>query len=293
MPFLFYTNLALAFSSFCPSLSIFVQFYNIDMKKTFLTALICLLCCSIVFSNTPFETRFWGQTGHRVVGLVAENHLNKKARKRIDKIIGKESLAMVGPYMDFIRSDVAYKHMDPWHYCTIPDGQTYEQTGIPEEGDVIQTIERLVKELKAGQFTEQDEAFAIKMLVHLVGDIHQPLHVGTGTDRGGNDVRLQYFWEESNLHRVWDSGMIDNQQLSYTEFTAWIDQAPADSVLAWQADGVTDWAYESMTYREQVYDLPENKILSYNYDFKNIEAVKKRLLQAGIRLAGILNEIYG
>lgn len=263
------------------------------MRKTFLTAFAFLFFFPIAFSHTTSEALFWGQTGHRVVGLVAEKHLAKKARKRIDAILGEESLAMAGTYMDFIRSDATYKHMDPWHYCTIPDGQTYEQAGTPEESDIIQTIERLVRELKAGQFTDKDEAFGIKMLVHLVGDIHQPLHVGTGNDRGGNDIKLQYFWEESNLHRVWDSGIIDNQQLSYTEFTDWIDHAPADSVFAWQADAVTDWAYESMTYREQVYDLPENKSLSYSYDFKNIEAVKKRLLQAGIRLAGILNEIYG
>ena len=262
------------------------------MRKILL-AFACLLYPAITFSYITSEALFWGQTGHRIVGLIAEKHLTKTTRKKIGNILGKESLAMVGTYMDFIRSDAAYKHMDPWHYCTIPDGQTYEQAGTPEEGDIIQTIERLVRELKTGKFTDKDEAFAIKMLVHLVGDIHQPLHVGTGNDRGGNDIKLQYFWDDSNLHRVWDSGIIDNQQLSYTEFADWINHAPADSVVVWQADGVTDWAYESMTYREQVYDLPENKALSYNYDFKNIEAVKKRLLQAGIRLAGILNEIYG
>lgn len=235
----------------------------------------------------------WGQTGHRVVGLVAERHLTKKARARVKKVLKKESLAMVSNHMDFIKSDPAFKHMDPWHYCTIPEGATYESAGTPAEGDVIVTIERLVAELKTKNFTDGDEALALKMLVHLVGDIHQPLHVGTGQDRGGNDVKLKYFWENSNLHRVWDSDMIDSQQLSYTEFADWVDAAEAKEIEQWQSDNVRDWAHESMTYRQQVYNLPEDLSLSYRYNFDNIEAVKMRLLQAGIRLAGLLNEIYG
>lgn len=270
-------------------IAIFLQL-KLPLMKSFVLFTTLLLCAESVSAS---EKVYWGQTGHRVVGLVAEKHLSKKARKNIAKVLGAESLAMVANHMDFIKSDPAYKQMDPWHYCTIPDGKTYEEAGTPEEGDVIQTINRLIEELKTKKFTDGDEAFAIKMLVHLVGDIHQPLHVGTGADRGGNDVKLKYFWEDSNLHKVWDSGIIDNQQLSYTEFTAWIDHAHQDSVQQWQADGVLEWAYESVSYRAQVYKLPENLSLSYRYDFDNIEAVKKRLLQAGIRLAAILNEIYG
>lgn len=261
------------------------------MKKSLIIVL--LLFAESLSAISVSADIFWGQTGHRVVGLIAEQHLTKRAQRNLTRVLKGENLAMVSNYMDFIKSDPSFKHMDPWHYCTIPAGHTYEQAGTPPEGDIIKTIERLIAELKSGQFADGDEAFALKMLVHLVGDIHQPLHVGTGEDRGGNDIKLKYFWEESNLHRVWDSGIIDNQQLSYTEFAGWINNAPADSISKWQSDGIIDWAYESMKYRNQVYNLPENLLLTYRYDFENIEAVKIRLLQAGIRLAGILNEIYG
>ncbi|MEQ8414629.1 MAG: S1/P1 nuclease [Imperialibacter sp.] len=264
------------------------------MKRKFLPlTLLLMLTFSAQAVNTTSNVLLWGQTGHRVVGLVAERHLTKKAKGNIEKILGGESLAMVSNYMDFIKSDPTYKHMDPWHYCTIPEGQTYEQTGTPQEGDVIATIERLKKELKSKQFTDGDEAFAIKMLAHLVGDIHQPLHVGNGNDRGGNDVKLKYFWENSNLHRVWDSDIIDGQQLSYTEFADWVDIENKATVAAWQKNVTTDWAYESMGLRKQVYNLPEDLSLSYRYNFDNIDAVKLRLVQAGVRLAGLLNEIYG
>ncbi|WOK06213.1 S1/P1 nuclease [Imperialibacter roseus] len=263
------------------------------MKRIMLPLTVLLM---LTFSAQAVNTTsnvLWGQTGHRVVGLVAERHLTKKAKANIGKILGGESLAIVSNYMDFIKSDPTYKHMDPWHYCTIPDGQAYEQAGTPSEGDVIATIERLKSELKSKQFTDRDEAFAIKMLAHLVGDIHQPLHVGNGNDRGGNDVKLKYFWESSNLHRVWDSDMIDGQQLSYTEFADWVDTEDKATVAAWQKNVTTDWAYESMGLREQVYNLPEDLSLSYRYNFDNIDAVKLRLVQAGVRLAGLLNEIYG
>ncbi len=235
----------------------------------------------------------WGQTGHRVVGEIAERHLSRKASKAIKEILGNENLAEISNYMDFIKSDARYRHMNPWHYCTIPDDKTYAEAGVPEEGDVIQTINRLISELKSKQFTDEDEAFAIKCLVHLIGDIHQPLHVGNGEDRGGNDVRVEYFWQSSNLHRVWDSGIIDGQQYSYTEYVEWINHATESEIRDWQDDDIVTWADESKALRPQVYDLPDDKKINYRYNYDNIEALNRRLLQAGIRLAAVLNEIYG
>jgi hypothetical protein len=254
------------------------------MKKLTTVAILLIL---------SFEIFAWGATGHRVVGLVAERHLTKKAKKNIALVLKSETLAEVSNYMDFIRSDNSYSHMTSWHYATIPDGKTYEEAGIPESGDAIQAIIRLIEELESKNFTDEDEAFALKCLVHLVGDIHQPLHVGTGDDRGGNDVKLDYFWESSNLHRVWDSGIIDRQQYSYTEYTDWIDHPTPNQVDSWKSLDVLVWANESKELRKQCYEtLPENKKLSYRYNFDNVDLVNQRLVQAGLRLAELLNKIY-
>ncbi|MFK7953359.1 MAG: S1/P1 nuclease [Ekhidna sp.] len=236
----------------------------------------------------------WGPTGHRVIGLIAEKHLSKKAMKKLSAVLSNETLAEVSTYMDFIRADNTYRHMAPWHYCTIPDGKTYAEAGTPEEGDAIVTIQRLVKELKSKNFTDVDEAFALKCLVHLIGDIHQPLHAGNGEDKGGNDVDVEFFWRKSNLHRVWDSGIIDEQKYSYTEYVSWINHPSEVQLKDWSSINVLDWAKESQEYRDQCYDtMPENKKLNYRYNFENIDLVNQRLLQAGIRLANVLNEIYG
>ncbi|MFY0626108.1 MAG: S1/P1 nuclease [Reichenbachiella sp.] len=247
----------------------------------------------ILFFSIHFHAFSWGKTGHRVVGQIAYEHLTNKARKNIQSILGNEKIGMVGNYMDFIKSNKTMAYMTPWHYCTVPDGRQYEELVVPSEGDVVESIKRIVSELEAKEFTYESESENLKYLIHLVGDIHQPLHVGNGNDRGGNDIKVNFMYENSNLHRVWDSGMIDFQQLSYTEYVAWINHPKEELIAQWQHDDVLDWVKECIDLRSQVYDIPKDGRLSYGYIYKNIDTVNERLLKAGIRLAGILNELYG
>ena len=130
------------------------------------------------------------------------------------------------------------------------------------------------------------------MLIHLIGDIHQPLHVGGGNDRGGNDVKLMWFRAESNLHRIWDSDMIDDTRLSYTELAASLDKPEQAQLAAWRNSNVRDWAHESVMLRNEVYGFTGTR-LGYEYSYRKFHIVRQRLLQAGIRLAHVLNEIYG
>lgn len=248
----------------------------------------CLFSISI-----SCETFAWGKTGHRVVGQIAFEHLTPKAKKNIKKVLGNEQLGMIGNYMDFVRSDRNMGYMTPWHYCTVPEGKTYQEVGAPEQGDAVEAINLLIEELTSKDFTYESEIQNLKYLVHLVADIHQPLHVGNGNDKGGNDVKVNFMYEDSNLHRVWDSGLIDYQQLSYTEYVAWINHVSDEDKLSWQSAGILAWVQEAYELRSQVYDIPENGRLSYRYVFDNIATVNDRLLKSGLRLASILNEIYG
>lgn len=234
----------------------------------------------------------WGKQGHRIVGEIAQRHLNNKAQKAVIRVLSQENLAMASTWMDFIKSDPDYRYMSPWHYVNVPKGKKYEDVTPSEKGDAIAIMERLIRELKSGKFTDEDEQFALRCLIHLVGDIHQPLHAGYASDLGGNRVRLGWFRSKTNLHRVWDSEIIDYQALSYTEYATWIDTMPADSVAKWQASSVRDWAQESMIYRDVTYDIPRDSTLRYRYNFDHKALLEHRLQQAGIRLAHTLNEIY-
>ncbi len=253
------------------------------MKKAIALALLCL---------TLVPVFAWGPTGHRATGLIAGQYLNPRAKKKIAAILNNESIAMVSTWMDEIRSDSAYNYTTDWHWTTIPDGKHYGDVESNPDGKAVMMIEKITVELKSGKLTPLQEKEYLKFLIHLVGDIHQPLHVGRPGDRGGNDVKVKWFRNDSNLHRVWDSDMIDETRLSYTELAQALVRPDKETVSKWQGASVRDWAVESMSYRPQVYDIG-NSTLGYVYSYKYFPIAKLRLLQSGIRLAGLLNQIYG
>jgi hypothetical protein len=245
----------------------------------------------ILFTFISSWAMGWGATGHRVTGYIADKHLTKKARAATQRILGQQSLAMASTWMDDIRSDSLYDYAEDWHWVTIEDTETYDQSKKNPKGDVIEALERIIVELKSKKLSPREEAERLRMLIHLIGDIHQPFHVGR-SDRGGNNVKVTWFGGDSNLHRIWDSDMIDGTRLSYTELAESLPKPDAVQVKTLQRSSVRDWATESMTYRKQTYDIGNSK-LGYQYQYKYFSIVRERLAQAGIRLAGVLNEIYG
>ncbi|MEJ1238642.1 S1/P1 nuclease [Chryseolinea sp. T2] len=252
------------------------------MRKI-ITLILCLA--------TSVCTLAWGPTGHRATGLVAEKHLTKKAKKALERILQGQSLAMASTWMDDVRSDSTFDYMADWHWVTIQKGESYDQSTKNPNGDVVQTLERVIQELKSGKLNPSEEAQRIKILIHLVGDLHMPLHVGGGTDRGGNDVRVTWFRTDSNLHRVWDSDMIDDTRLSYTELAESVNNVDDAAIKRMQSTNVRDWANESMNYRQQVYAYGDGR-LGYAYSYRNFPLIRTRIQEAGIRLAGLLNDIY-
>ncbi len=236
----------------------------------------------------------WGQTGHRVVGQLAEWHLSRRAMKQVDAILGPTSLAVASTWMDEIRSDATYDYTNTWHWVTVPTGQTYDPEIQEPAGDAYEAVQRLIAGLKSDTLSVRQEREHLMLLVHLVGDLHQPLHVGNGTDRGGNDVKVLWQGDSSNLHRVWDTDMINSKQLSYTELATYLNLRADDTfVRQQQAVPLSQWLDEAVQLREAVYDIPEDGRLGYRYAYLNFATVEQQLTLAGVRLAGILNDIYG
>ena len=257
--------------------------------------MIRILLISLLFLgfSTEHTTTKWGKTGHRVVGDIAADYLTEKTEKEVNRVLGHESLAIASTWMDKIRSDSRYDYTHAWHWVTIPDGKTYEETDKNPDGDLIQALRTIIKELKQSELSSKEEKQKLKMLIHLVGDLHQPMHVGTGEDRGGNDLKVEWFYESSNLHRVWDSGIINETKLSYTEFSTAVNHPTEQQLDQWQEGDILDWAYESRDLREEVYDLPADRQISYRYMYVHRKTIDRQLLKSGVRLAHLLNEIYG
>jgi len=254
----------------------------------------------------PSPAFAWGKTGHRVVAAIADTQLSGLARAHVREILGPgESLDDAANWPDEMRSDPAVfwqKTATPWHYVTL-NGITYDHA--PPAGDALQALDHFRVVLQDPKANLADKQLALRFIVHLVGDLHQPLHVGKCCDKGGNDVKVTFFGKPTNLHAVWDSALPDEEQLSYSELAAKLERHLSDrQLITWWDVNPRDWISESGEIRNGLYPpappkgakgtkgAPAVPELSYGYVYKFTPVMERRLQQAGVRLAAYLNEIY-
>ncbi|HVI46745.1 MAG TPA: S1/P1 nuclease [Chitinophaga sp.] len=247
----------------------------------------------------PVSSYAWGPTGHRVVAEIAYQHLTPQARKAITAILGRRSLAMVANWPDFIKSDTThvYDHTNKWHYLDFPSNiarSQFDSLLKTADGENLHTSTQMaIKELKNKSLAKSEQEFMLSFLVHMIGDMHMPLHVGRDEDMGGNKINVMWFDKPSNLHKVWDEQLIDFQQLSYTEYTQALDIASPEEVKLMQSGSIADWMFESHQLSDKIYAYtqPDSK-LSYRYNYVFINDLNKQLLKGGLRLAEVLNGIF-
>jgi hypothetical protein len=171
-------------------------------------------------------TAAWGPTGHRVTGAIAELYLSPEARIAIQQILGTESLAEASTWPDFMRSSPDEfwqgRRSKSYHYVTRKVGQSTIEPDSDDNGRAFTALSQYRADLKDPGKSLAEKQHALRFIVHIVGDLHQPLHVGNGTDLGGNEFKVTYFGRSTNLHRVWDEDIVDRQKLSYSELTTWL-----------------------------------------------------------------------
>jgi len=233
----------------------------------------------------------WGRTGHRVIAAIADQNLSGLVRANVRAILGTESLDEAATWPDEMRSDPDpfwQKTATPWHYVTIA-GHEYDVA--PPEGDAITALRRFTAILRDPSASLKDRQLALRFVVHLVGDLHQPLHTGNGTDRGGNDVKVTFDGRPTNLHSVWDSGLVDEEQLSFSEYAARLERRTTpEQTLAWWDANPLDWVRESAAIRDTIY--PKDPKLGWDYSYRMQPIVRQRLAQGGVRLAAYLDWVF-
>lgn len=269
-----------------------------------------ILLMSIFLS---FNALAWGPTGHRVVGEISEKFLEIDTLVAVRKITGGESLAKIANWPDEIKSDPKqYGHTFNWHYTDWKDDD-HEHDETHSSGKLLTAINEQVAILKNANSSKADKLFALKFVVHLIGDLHQPLHVGNGLDLGGNNCKVFFHNKLTNLHALWDEGIIDFTNLSFTEFSRFIAEGKTvEQIRKWKEGTIVDWAQESKNLRAQIYPenvkeskeplsvreycrndikVPQEELprLSYEYSYKFLPIVEERIYQAGLRLAVVLN----
>ena len=260
---------------------------------------------------SPSPALAWGKTGHRVVAAIADRQLSGLARAHIEEILGPgESLDEAANWPDEMKSDPSpfwQKTASPWHYVTLK-GILYDR--VPPDGDALDALNRFSKTLRDPQASLADKQLALRFIVHLVGDFHQPLHNGKCCDRGGNEVKVNWFGKPTNLHAVWDSQLVDEEQLSFTELAAKLGRHISNrDIVSWWDINPRDWISESAQLRDGLYptaaDLPKlekgKKLkkgqpvlpdLSYSYVYRSTPVMEMQLKKAGVRLAAFLNALY-
>lgn len=261
------------------------------LKRPFLLIILVCFCYSSI--------AWWGTNGHRIVGEIAERHLNNKARRAVHEILGAESLGLSSTWADFIKSDDSFDYLSPWHYINLKKGMNYDEfkstLSNDSSVDAYTKLNFLINELKNKELEREKKIMYLRLLVHITGDLHQPMHVSRADDLGGNRIRVLWFNDSTNLHSVWDDKLVEFQKLSYTEYTAALDHCSTEQCKAWQAQPMAEWFFESYQIADKLYSeiTRPNQKLSYRYNFDHVDIMNRQLLKAGIRLAGLLNEIFG
>jgi hypothetical protein len=250
----------------------------------------------LIFAIT-FILISWGRVGHEAIGYIASAHLTPKTEAAIKDLLGNETLADISTYADEIRPDSFFQYTAPWHYIDVPPEENFKQF---QTSVYLQTTPNLYIALNHWQrvlanpkTNRSIKIFALKMVVHLVGDLHQPLHVAREEDKGGNLIYVLFDGDSTNLHAVWDTKLIEHKGLSASDLAKEWDFATPEDIKSWQADPLIGWLYESNHVSNHIYDEnPAGKNLGQTYYDHHIELVRQRIDQAGIRLAGILNQCF-
>jgi len=248
----------------------------------------------MLFPALVLGNEFWGQSGHRVTGQIAQNHVTGKTKRALADLLDGQTLAFVSTFGDDIKADRAYDKYGPWHYVNYPLGSLYRDSEKSPEGDIITAIETCSAILADSANPREQRVFHLKMLIHLIGDLHQPMHTSRAEDKGGNDIQVQWFGKGSNLHAVWDTKLIESFGMTFTELADQLDHFSRKEVKDLQGGTIYDWVEESNAICAELYETVEiGDKLGYAYSYRYNDLLFGQLQKGGLRLAKVLNEIFG
>lgn len=268
------------------------------MKK-YLSA---FFCTALLLSS--ISTFAWGPTGHDVVASIAEQHLTKKARKALDELLEGKSIVYYSSWMDSIQNSPywkgGYDKTKTWHYANVDKGHTYQTMEKNEAGDVVTALTFITNEMKNNyaNLTDSVKVDYVKMIVHMVGDLHCPMHAGRKSDRGGNGTKVKWFGQPTSLHSVWDSKIVESaRRWSYSEWTENLDRTSKQFKKSVMCGTYEEWFTETVEGAASIYNYVETlkgetPNLSYQFVYDFSPLLEDRLLTGGYRLAYVLNSIF-
>ena len=236
----------------------------------------------------------WGQKGHDTVAYIAETHLSEAAADSVASLLDGKSPVYWANWLDNASHTDKYAYTKTWHYKNIDAGTAYEDAPLNEKGDVVNATREQISILSDPRSTRDQKVLALKILIHVVGDMHQPMHMGHLSDLGGNKVPVKFFDRETNLHSIWDSNLMNSgHSWSYTEWANQIDRLSEEAQAIETAGNIDDWARQTLDIATRAYNyFPKGAKVSYDQIAAWTPVIEEQLLRGGLRLARILNAIY-
>ena len=236
----------------------------------------------------------WGQKGHDVTAYIAEQHLTPTTKAAVEKLFDGKSIVYWANWLDNASHTREYAYTSTWHYKNIDSDVRYEEAPANPAGDAVTAIKAQIETLTDPGTTDQQKSLALKILVHVTGDIHQPMHLGHTTDLGGNRITVKYFGRDNKLHSIWDTNIVESaRKWSYTEWQQQIDRANEAMQAAIISGSIDDWAKETAQIATQVYEeMPVGASVSYNEVARWTPVIEDQFLRGGLRLAHLLNKIF-
>lgn len=241
----------------------------------------------------PLSAAGWGQKGHDVTACIASKHLTPRTQNAVNTILEGESMVYWANWLDNASHTPPYAYSKTWHYRNVDAGDDYYSAPVNPSGDCVTAVKSRLEILNDPHSSKADKKLALIMLIHLVGDMHQPMHMGHATDLGGNRVDVTFFNRDTNLHSVWDTSLLESaHSWSYTE---WADNIDRDHRLSPDDTAGTpdEWAVETLSVATRVYnETPHGSKLSYNEVAHWAPVIEQQLLLGGRRLAALLNATF-
>jgi hypothetical protein len=253
-----------------------------------------------VFVVVP-AAQAWGPLGHRVVADIAQQHLTPAALAQVRQLLAPDhttQLADVASWADDLRNDPAqqalWQQTRSLHYVDIHDPHCHylPPRDCPDGQCVVSALAHYVAILADRKQPDEQRREALKFVVHFIGDMHQPLHAGYRDDKGGNDYQVQFEGKGSNLHRVWDSGLLGTRGLAAEPYAQLLDArpdgAPHDTATP-DASAYAAWAEQSCRATAAPGFYPSGHVIGQAYVDVHLPLAEQRLREAGLRLASVLN----
>ncbi|MCC6599993.1 MAG: S1/P1 nuclease [Crocinitomicaceae bacterium] len=242
-------------------------------------------CCSLF----PSKLSAWGKIGHRIVAGIAEDHLAPGVADSVQLYLGDMTMKEAATWMDEVRSDTAYNYLKPMHYINVEKGELYVRTFGP---NILNELYQSFKILcHRSEFSKEEVFMAMKKVIHLAGDLGQPLHVGYGEDRGGNLVEVTFIDKKSNLHKVWDSDIIERQAVTQSQCTELMNNWSKRKIHRCKKINFEKWMSDSRSWLPLIYQF-DNATIDQKYVDKVTPVLERQLIVSGLRLSALLNTVF-